>query len=48
LTGRGDRAQDLATGTILVVPVSRDGLGPFYENVIAVNPLQPRDPPRSG
>jgi hypothetical protein len=28
---------------ILVVPASRDGLGPFYHDVIAVNPLKPWD-----
>jgi hypothetical protein len=28
---------------ILVVPASRDGLGPFYRDVIAVNPLEPWD-----
>ena len=28
-------------GRILVVPASRDGLGPFYQDVIAVDPLEP-------
>jgi Phosphotransferase enzyme family len=28
---------------ILVVPASRDGLGPFYQDVIAVSPLEPWD-----
>ena len=27
----------------LVVPASRDGLGPFYRDVIAVSPLEPWD-----
>jgi hypothetical protein len=29
-------------GGILGVPASRDGLGPFYQDVIAVDPLEPR------
>jgi hypothetical protein len=28
---------------ILVVPATRDGLGPFYQDVIAVSPLEPWD-----
>jgi hypothetical protein len=31
------------SGKILVVPASRDGLGPFYRDVIAVDPLEPWD-----
>ena len=30
---------------ILVVPATRDGLGPFYQDVIAVSPLEPWDAP---
>jgi hypothetical protein len=30
-------------GRILVVPASRDGLGPFYQDVIAIDPLEPWD-----
>src|SRR5215469_6447507 len=30
-------------GRILVVPASRDGLGPFYRDVIAVSSLEPWD-----
>jgi hypothetical protein len=32
-----------AAARILVVPASRDGLGPFYQDIIAVNLLEPWD-----
>ena len=33
---------------ILVVPATRDGLGPFYPDVIAVSPLEPWDAASDG